>query len=74
MVKRSLATFAPLSRAKQTLAGGLDAGEFDRLGDGAAPEAGDAERAVRAELLRSLTLGGSDAPRQHEKGERLSGA
>ncbi len=53
---------------------GLDAGDFDRLGDGTAPEAGDAARAVRAELLRFLILGGPDAPRQHEKGVRLSGA
>ncbi len=74
MSARSLAAFGPLSRAEQTLVDGLDAGDFDRLGDGAAPQAGDADRAVRAALLRFLILGGPDAPRQHEKGIRLSGA
>lgn len=74
MSARSLAAFAPLSRAEQTLVDGLDAGDFDRLGDGKPPEAGDADRAVRAALLRFLILGGPDAPRQHEKGVRLSGA
>jgi len=68
MSARSLAAFGPLSRAEQTLVDGLDAGDFDRLGDGAAPQAGDADRAVRAALLRFLILGGPDAPRQHEKG------
>lgn len=74
MSARSLAAFEPLSRAEQTLVDGLDKGDFDRLGDGKPPEPDDADRAVRAALLRFLILGGPDAPRLHEKGLRLSGA
>lgn len=55
----------------------LRSGDFDRLGSEAAgslPEAEDATRAVRADLLRFLLLGGEEGARPHEKGIRVQGA
>lgn len=74
MAVRSLPGFQPLGPAEQSLVDLLDSGGFDRLGDGGVPDDGDASRAVRAELIRFLILGGEEAPRLHEKGLRLSGA
>ncbi len=74
MTERSLQDFEPLSAAEAGIVAALDTGMFDRLGAGAPPLAGDAARTVRAALIRFLMLGGSNAPRLHEKGLRLSGA
>ncbi|QRM54384.1 hypothetical protein [Sinorhizobium sp. BG8] len=72
-VASSIASFQPLSAAEAKIVAHLKLGDFDRLGDGLRPETEDAERTVRAELLRFLMLG-SDDYRSHEKGLRLSGA
>lgn len=64
--------FGPLSRAEAVLVDNIGIGHFDRLG--ALPEAGDADREVRADLIRALLLGGEGIPKMHEKGIRLSGA
>jgi hypothetical protein len=69
-----LAQFGDLAPAEVALLDGLGSGTLDRLGAGGLPEAGDAARKVRAELIRFVLLGGPDAPRMHEKGLRLSGA
>jgi hypothetical protein len=44
-----------------------------RLGDGQRPENNDPARAVRAEFMRFLLLGGEEGFRPHEKGVRVSG-
>jgi hypothetical protein len=72
-VAPSLADFRPLSAAEAKVVAHLQLGDFDRLGDGLRPEKIDAERTVRADLLRYLILG-NDGYRLHEKGLRLSGA
>ncbi len=72
-VAPSLAEFRPLSAAEAKVVAHLQLGDFDRLGDGLRPEKIDAERTVRADLLRYLILG-NDGYRLHEKGLRLSGA
>ncbi len=74
VTERRLVDLGSLSPAEEAIVASLDTGMFDRLGDGAAPEAGDASREVRAALIRLLILGAPDAPRLHEKGLRLSGA
>ena len=53
---------------------GVGNGVFDRVGAGGLPAEGDADRQVRAELIRALLLGGEGMPLMHEKGLRLSGA
>lgn len=68
-----LEDFQPLNMAEAKIVGNIRSGDFDRLGDGALPEANDPERRVRAELLRFLILGGYDGFRMHEKGISISG-
>ncbi len=72
-VAPTLADFQPFSMAEGKVVSHLQTGDFDRLGDGLRPEKADAERTVRADLLRYLILA-SDEYRLHEKGLRLSGA
>ncbi|MDO9503065.1 hypothetical protein [Falsiroseomonas sp.] len=77
MMGSSLAEFEPLLPAEQEMIASLRSGDFDRLGSEAAgslPEVDDATRAVRAELLRFLLLGGEAEARPHEKGIRVQGA
>jgi hypothetical protein len=69
-----LARFGALGPAEQVMVDGVGNGVFDRVGAGGLPEAGDASRRVRADLIRALLLGGDDLPVMHEKGLRLSGA
>jgi hypothetical protein len=69
-----LARFGPLSRAEVTLVDGIGGGINDLVGSGGLPDDGDEDRRVRADLIRTLLLGGPDAPVMHEKGLRLSGA
>jgi hypothetical protein len=69
-----LAQFGDLGPAELRLVEGIGNGTLDRVGAGGLPEAGDAARRVRAELIRFLLLGGPDAPAMHEKGLRLGGA
>jgi hypothetical protein len=69
-----LARFGALGRAEQTMVDGIGNGVFDRVGAGGVPMAGDADRQVRADLIRALLLGGDGLPLIHEKGLRLSGA
>lgn len=73
MHQTALADFEPLSSAERTLIAGLGSGTFERLGDGTLPKTGDAERNVRADLLRFCLLGGGGL-KVHEKGVRLTGA
>ncbi len=77
MMESSLADFHPLLPAEREVIATLRSGDFDRLGQEAAgslPELGDASRAVRADLLRFLLLGGEEGARPHEKGIRVQGA
>ena len=77
MMGSCLADFQPLLPAEQEVIATLRSGDFDRLGREAAgslPDVGDATRAVRADLLRFLLLGGEDGARPHEKGIRVQGA
>ncbi len=77
MMESCLADFHPLLTAEQEIIATLRSGDFDRLGGEAAgslPDAGDATRAVRADLLRFLLLGGEEGTRPHEKGIRVQGA
>ena len=74
MVARGLEAFEPLSKAEAALLAGLDSGHYDRVGAGGLPETGDTELVVRAELIRTLLLGGPEVPRLHETGLRLGGA
>jgi hypothetical protein len=69
-----LSQFGALSPAEQVMVDGVGNGVFDRVGAGGLPAAGDADRMVRAELIRALLLGGASMPAMHEKGLRLSGA
>ncbi|MBU8540007.1 bactofilin family protein [Falsiroseomonas tokyonensis] len=72
-----LADFHPLLPSEQEIIASLRSGDFDRLGNEAAgslPEVKDAKRAVRADLLRFLLLGGEAGARPHEKGIRVQGA
>ena len=69
-----LEDFLPLLPAEEKIIAHLASGDLDRLGDGALPAAGDRSRAIRAEFLRFLLLGGDFSHRPHEKGIRLSGA
>jgi len=69
-----LADFAPLSAPEEELVASLARGPRHQCGDGSLPEAGDADRTIRAALLRLLLLGAEDAPVPHEKGLLLSGA
>jgi hypothetical protein len=72
--KSELESLRPLSVAEEEIVAELHMGAFDRLGDGSRPQPGDASRAVRAEFLRFLILGGDDDYRPHEKGVRVTGA
>lgn len=74
MTTGGIARFGALGRAEQVMVDGVGNGVFDRMGAGGLPEAGDADRQVRAELIRALLLGGDGLPVMHEKGLRLSGA
>jgi hypothetical protein len=77
MMGSCLADFHPLLPAEQEVIATLRTGDFDRLGGDAAgslPNVDDASRAVRADLLRFLLLGGEDGARPHEKGVRVQGA
>ncbi len=74
MTGGGLARFGDLGPAEATLVDGIGNGAFDRVGAGRLPDAGDAARRVRAELIRFLLLGGPEAPPIHEKGLRLGGA
>ncbi len=77
MMGSCLADFHPLLSAEQEVIATLRTGDFDRLGGEAAgslPDADDATRAVRADLLRFLLLGGEEGARPHEKGVRVQGA
>jgi hypothetical protein len=77
MIGSCLADFQPLLPAEQEVIATLRSGDFDRLGREAAgslPDMDDATRAVRAELLRFLLLGGDEGARPHEKGIRVQGA
>jgi hypothetical protein len=77
MVETGLAHFQPLLTAEQEIIATLRSGDFDRLGHEAAgslPDTEDETRAVRAEFLRFLLLGGEDGARPHEKGVRVQGA
>ncbi|MCZ8148332.1 MAG: hypothetical protein O9325_10860, partial [Roseomonas sp.] len=72
-----LADFHPLLPAEQEVIATLRTGDFDRLGGEAAgslPNVDDTSRAVRADLLRFLLLGGEEGARPHEKGVRVQGA
>jgi hypothetical protein len=69
-----LSQFGALSPAEQVMVDGVGNGVFDRVGAGGLPAAGDADRMVRAGLIRALLLGGGGMPVMHEKGLRLSGA
>jgi hypothetical protein len=73
-VQEGLAAFGPLTRAESLLVAGIGTGAFDRVGAGGVPREGDADRRVRAELIRALLLNRPDMPRLHEKGMRLGGA
>ncbi|WP_245410949.1 hypothetical protein [Microvirga flavescens] len=74
MSVQGLAALRPLNAAEEKVVAELQSGNFDRLGDGLRPDWDDPERAVRAELLRFLILGGEEGCRPHEKGVRVSGA
>ncbi len=69
-----LSDFHPLLPAEAEVIAHLSSGNFDRLGDGARPEAAEPDRVVRAAFLRFLLLGGEEGYRPHEKGIRLRGA
>jgi len=69
-----LSRFGPLGPAEIVLVEGVGNGLFDRAGSGGLPRVGQAERLVRAELIRALLLGGDGVPALHEKGLRLGGA
>jgi hypothetical protein len=66
--------FADLSPAEVVLLANIGNGGLDRLGDGGLPSSGQADRRVRAELVRALLLNTPGLPKMHEKGIRLSGA
>jgi hypothetical protein len=68
-----LNAFRPLTPAEMDVAAKLQAGDFDRLGDGRRPEGDDPARTVRAEVLRFLILGEGGYP-SHQKGLRIRGA
>ena len=72
--KSALEGLRPLSAAEEEIIAELHMGTFDRLGDGSRPAPGDVTRAVRADFLRFLILGGDDDHRPHEKGVRVTGA
>lgn len=74
MAPPTLGDFQPLSPAEAAIVETLSSGAFDQIGDGLLPEIDDAEREVRASLLRFLILGGEEGLRPHEKGVRVSGA
>jgi hypothetical protein len=77
MMESCLADFHPLLLAEQEVIATLRSGDFDRLGRetaGSLPDVDDATRAVRADLLRFLVLGGEEGARPHEKGIRVQGA
>ena len=77
MMGSCLADFHPLLPAEQEVIATLRTGDFDRLGGEAAgslPDVDDTSRAVRADLLRFLLLGGEEGARPHEKGVRVQGA
>jgi hypothetical protein len=74
MTATGLARFGALGRAEQVMLDGVGNGVFDRVGAGGLPKADDADRRVRAELIRVLLLGGDGLPTMHEKGLRLTGA
>jgi hypothetical protein len=70
MVETGLSHFQPLLTAEQEIIATLRSGDFDRLGHEAAgslPDTEDETRAVRAEFLRFLLLGGEEGARPHEK-------
>ncbi|WP_374332543.1 hypothetical protein [Aestuariivirga sp.] len=69
----TLDALKPLTPAEERIVAALAVGEFDRLGDGLRPAAGDTTREVRAAFLRFLILGGDARHRPHEKGVRVSG-
>jgi hypothetical protein len=68
-----LTDFGPLSPAEERILSELKHGDFDRLGDGLVPAEAVPERAIRAEVLRFILLGGDEENRPHEKGIRVSG-
>ncbi|MFN8830493.1 MAG: hypothetical protein ACK50Q_11530 [Labrys sp. (in: a-proteobacteria)] len=74
MIGARLAAFQPLMPAEAEVVAALQSGDFDRIGAGSRPAADDMSRAVRAELLRFLLLGGEEGARPHEKGIRVRGA
>lgn len=47
---------------------------FTRVGDGALPPEGAADRAIRADLIRAVLTRADGVPQLHEKGLRLGGA
>ncbi|MFN7009672.1 MAG: hypothetical protein ACK4PN_06540 [Allorhizobium sp.] len=80
MLIRTHADFAKLrgkdrlSAAEKSLIENCKIGEPTILGDGSLPDGPSLERAIRADLLRYLILGGCEVCRPHEHGVLLQGA
>lgn len=63
-----------LTPAERKLIENCKIGEVTTLGDGSRPDGPNQERAIRADLLRYLFLGGCEQRRVHERGVLVEGA
>ena len=72
--RRTLDNFGALLEGENKLVQGNGTGDPVVIGDGTLPKPGDADRVVRAEMIRFLLLGGNADNQPHPTGVRLSGA
>ncbi|QEE47052.1 hypothetical protein FVA81_21645 [Rhizobium sp. WL3] len=63
-----------LSPAEKKLIENCKLGKLTTLGDGSRPKSSSPERAIRADLLRYLIIGGCERCQVHERGVQVAGA